>query len=134
MKFIKNTILYILLFTSLLTEAQELPPIQNFSSNDYNAENQNWAISQSDDKFIYVANNSGLLEFNGAEWKLYPSPNNATLRYVSVIDAKIYTGGYMEFGYWEKDEFGNLIYTSLSKDIKDDFIEEDFWKILKFIF
>ena len=67
---------------------------------DYNAENQNWAISQSDDKFIYVANNSGLLEFNGAEWKLYPSPNNATLRYVSVIDAKIYTGGYMEFGYW----------------------------------
>jgi len=132
LKFIKNTILYILLFTSLLTEAQELPPIQNFSSNDYNAENQNWAISQSDDKFIYVANNSGLLEFNGAEWKLYPSPNNATLRYVSVIDAKIYTGGYMEFGYWEKDEFGNLIYTSLSKDIKDDFIEEDFWKILKF--
>ena len=132
LKFIKNTILYLLLFTSLLTEAQELPPIQNFSSNDYNAENQNWAISQSDDKFIYVANNSGLLEFNGAEWKLYPSPNNATLRYVSVIDAKIYTGGYMEFGYWEKNEFGNLIYTSLSKDIKDDFMEEDFWKILKF--
>jgi len=132
LKFIKNIILYLLLFTSLLTEAQELPPIQNFSSYDYNAENQNWAISQSDDKFMYVANNSGLLEFNGAEWKLYPSPNNATLRYVSVIDAKIYTGGYMEFGYWEKNDFGNLIYTSLSKDIKDDFMEEDFWKILKF--
>jgi len=98
----KNIFLYLLLFASFLIEAQELPPIQNYSSNDYGAENQNWAISQSNEKYIYVANNSGLLEFNGAKWQLYPSPNNTILRYVNVIDNRIYTGGYMEFGYWEK--------------------------------
>ncbi len=113
-------------------EAQEVPPIKNYSSNDYNAENQNWAISQSSEKYIYIANNSGLLEFNGANWQLYPSPNNTILRYVNVIDDKIYTGGYMEFGYWEKNEFGKLMYTSLSEKIKADLIEEDFWKIIKF--
>jgi len=31
-----------------------------------------------------------------------------------------------------KNEFGNLRYTSLSKKIKEDLVEEDFWKILKF--
>lgn len=48
--------------------AQEFPPIEAFSATQYGAENQNWAISQSKDHYIYVANNKGLLEFNGAKW------------------------------------------------------------------
>lgn len=133
MKLLRSSFFTLFLFLNFaIIVGQELPPIQNYSSNSYGAENQNWAISQSDEKYIYVANNIGLLEFNGANWKLYPSPNGTVLRYVYAIEEKIYTGGYMEFGYWKKNEFGNLIYTSLSKKIKEDLIEEDFWKILKF--
>ncbi|MFD1293313.1 triple tyrosine motif-containing protein [Lutibacter holmesii] len=113
-------------------KAQELPPIKNFTPNMYGAENQNWAISQSAQDYIYVANNSGLLEYNGADWKLYPSPNSTVLRSVNVIGSKIYTGCYMEFGYWEKDKFGKLIYQSLSDLIKDKLVEEDFWNIIEF--
>ena len=73
MKLIKNIFLSLLFLVSMLIEAQELPPVENFSPQLYGAENQNWSISQGDDIHIYVANNSGLLEFNGAKWKLYPS-------------------------------------------------------------
>lgn len=112
--------------------AQELPPITAFTTNDYKAEAQNWSISQSPNKFIYVANNSGLLEYNGAKWKLYPSPNESIVRSVKVINKKIYTGCYMEFGYWEKNKFGNLIYNSLSNSINEKLLEdEEFWTILE---
>jgi DNA-binding CsgD family transcriptional regulator len=112
------------------SSAQEIPPIQIFTSQDYNAENQNWDISQSLDKTIYIANNKGLLEFNGANWQLYPSPNQSIMRSVKVVKEKIYSGYYMEFGYWQKNELGTLSYMSLSKNL--DLIEdEQFWTILE---
>lgn len=120
---------YFIFFTS---NAQELPPIKNFTPTMYGAENQNWSISQSKDNYIYVANNIGLLEYNGAKWQLYPSPKGSAIRAVHVIDSKIYTGGYMEFGFWKKNQFGKLVYHSISSKIKHDLIAEDFWNILKF--
>lgn len=116
---------------SIKLYAQVGPPIQNYSPLDYGAGNQNWAISQSKDKHIYAANNKGLLEFNGADWKLYKSPNETIIRSVKVVDNRVYTGCYMEFGYWKRDDFGQLKYTSLSKDMKIPLIEdEQFWNIL----
>lgn len=132
MKFFKKTLLFFLLLATIVIYAQELPPIKNYSPELYGAENQNWSISQSSDNYIYVANSSGLLEYNGSAWKLYPTPNNSSLRSVNVIDNKIYTGCYMEFGYWKKNDFGNLIYHSLSKKLKEPLLEEEFWNIIKF--
>ena len=120
-------------FTLFYAEAQELPPLENFSPDIYEAENQNWAISQSAEKYIYVANNSGLLEFNGAKWRLYPSPNNTIIRSVKAVNNRIYIGCYMEFGYWDKDEFGSLNYTSLSSKIEIPLIDdEQFWNIISY--
>ncbi len=116
---------------SIISKAQEVPPIQYYSPKQYDAQNQNWDISQSSNKYIYVANSKGLLEFNGAEWMLYPSPNETIIRSVEVVEDKIYTGSYREFGYWSKTNVGKLIYTSLSRKIKDAILEdEQFWKIL----
>ncbi|MDX1314770.1 MAG: hypothetical protein R3356_04655, partial [Eudoraea sp.] len=61
-------LLFVLLMTFQGATAQELPPVQNFAPIDYSGENQNWSISQSADKHIYVANNEGLLVYNGAKW------------------------------------------------------------------
>lgn len=112
--------------------AQTLPPIKVFKPVDYNADNQNWQISQSNNKFIYVANNRGLLEFNGSEWHLYESLNKSIIRSVKVIDDKVFTGCYMDFGYWSKNSFGNLEYVSLlpklEKKIEED---EQIWNILE---
>ncbi|NNJ88378.1 MAG: LuxR family transcriptional regulator [Eudoraea sp.] len=124
----------VLLLGLLITipcNAQGLPPIQNYAPVDYKAENQNWAISQDSDKLIYIANSKGLLQYNGAQWTLYPSSNESVMRSVKVIGEKVYTGSYMEFGYWQEDDFGILQYTSLSKKISKMFIpDEEFWNIL----
>ncbi|MEM1339936.1 MAG: triple tyrosine motif-containing protein [Bacteroidota bacterium] len=122
---------FIYLMGVALLNAQELPPIQNFSPSDYGGENQNWAISQSGKKLIYVANNKGLLEYNGAKWTLFPSPNETIIRSVTVVGDRIYTGCYKEFGYWIKNEWGTLNYFSLSGKIKEDVLEdEEFWNIV----
>ncbi len=128
---LRSLILSFVSFISLSIQGQELLPVQNFAPDVYQGETQNWDISQSAEKNIYIANNKGLLEYNGAGWKLYPSPNQTIVRSVNVQGTKIYTGCYSEFGYWEKDEFFNLRYTSLSEKIKDKLLEDEhFWKII----
>ena len=123
----------ILLFSVFLgyLNAQTLPPIQVYSPEDYNADNQNWQISQSKSKFIYVANNRGLLEYDGSDWHLYESLNKSIIRSVKVIGDKIFTGCYMDFGYWNKNSFGKLEYVSLLPKLEQK-IEEDeqIWNIL----
>ncbi|MGY5353325.1 triple tyrosine motif-containing protein [Wenyingzhuangia sp. IMCC45467] len=118
----------VLLFLTNFIGAQELPPIRKYTSKDYHAENQNWAISQAENKYVYIANNKGLLEYNGACWNLYPSPNQTIVRAVKVINNYIYIGFYNGFGFWKKNNFGVLEYNSLSNDV--NFLEdEQIWHI-----
>ena len=131
MQKIRTVFLLMLGLLSAVVVAQELPPIQDYSSELLEVENQNWSISQSQDKHIYVANNKGLLEFNGAKWKLYPTPNKTILRSVHVVESRVYTGCYMDFGYWEQNDYGKLEYTSLYKQLDIPTIEdEQFWNII----
>lgn len=131
MSLLKHVCVLLLCIASNFSFSQELPPIQNFTTEDYNAENQNWAISQGDNKYIYVANNGGLLEYNGAKWQLYESPNKSVIRSLEVVENTVYTGSYMEFGYWERNDLGLLEYTSLSQRLEINLIEdEQFWNII----
>ena len=103
------------ILTQLSVFSQELPPIEVFKPKDYGAEDQNWGISQGNDKSIYFANNKGLLTYNGARWKLYKSVNSS-----------------MDFGFWEKNEFGILEYSSITADEKISLAQdEEFWNILE---
>lgn len=127
-KFFGIALICFLIYSELI--AAELPPIITYSTSDYRAGNQNWKISQDSNNFLYFANNEGLLEFNGAQWSLYPSPNETIIRSVKVIDNKVFTGCYMEFGYWERQTTGQLKYKSLSRKIKDKLLpDEHFWEI-----
>lgn len=122
--------LFLHVFLGLSLVSQELPPINNYKISDYKAGNQNWAITQGNNKYIYVGNNDGLLEFNGAQWTLYPSPNGTIFRAVEVVGDLVYTGCYMEFGYWKRNEFGSLEYNSLLGKLNEPLIEDEhFWNI-----
>ncbi|MDW8851123.1 triple tyrosine motif-containing protein [Flavobacterium sp. MMLR14_040] len=113
--------------------SQELPPIVKYPSTVYGAGNQSWMISQDEQNLMYFANNDGLLEYNGTNWELYPTPNETIMRSVKVIDNKIYTGCYMNFGYWTRQANGKLKYTSLSDTIRNKILDdEQFWNILKY--
>jgi hypothetical protein len=87
----------------------KLPPVVNFSVEDYKGGNQNWGVDTSG-QIIYVANNEGLLEFDGVNWYLNRLPNRTIVRSVKVVDNKIYTGSYEEFGFWERTKNGSLEY------------------------
>ncbi len=123
-------IFFVFLFFSLAINAQELPPVTNFSPSEYGAGNQNWMISQGPDKKIYVANNSGLLQFDGEHWNLYEVPGKTAVRSVMVSGENIYTGAYMEFGFWHTEKDGILQYTSLKDSVSKGLIDgEQFWDI-----
>lgn len=126
-----QAIFLLLSFNSLFS--QELPPITKYSQIDYSAGTQNWMISQDSNHFLFFANNDGLLEFNGSEWTLYPSPNETIIRSVKVVNDRIYTGCYMEFGYWFREENNQLKYVSLSAKIKSKIVDdEQFWNIINY--
>ena len=122
---------YVLLFLGVGLFSQELPPIRNYTPKEYNGEYQNWGISQSPAKNIYIANHSSLLEFDGNKWYKYKLPSASIIRSVKAVGDKIYTGSYREFGFWTKGETGQLSYTSLSEKLDSTLSEdEEFWDIL----
>jgi AraC family chitin signaling transcriptional activator len=128
----KLAVIYLLLFT-FQAICQELPPIVNYSAGVYSAGNQNWMMSQDGNSYMYFANNEGLLEYNGATWTLYPTPNETIMRSVKVLGDKVYTGFYMDFGYWKRQDTGILKYYSLTKKIRNKIIDdEQFWNIAQY--
>lgn len=134
MKFLKNSYFlgFTLFFTSFFNLAQELPIINSFTTENYGAENQNWAVSQAENNFIYVANNKGLLAYDGANWKLHPTPNETIMRSVKCWQHKIFTGFFRDFGFWKKNKYGNLDYTSIVKNQHIKMLEdEQIWSIIE---
>nr|WP_322623882.1 triple tyrosine motif-containing protein [uncultured Flavobacterium sp.] len=129
----KKLIFILTLFTFLYAGAQDLPPILKYSPDSYSAGNQNWMVTQATNGFMYFANNEGLLEYNGSEWALYPTPNETIMRSVKVIGNRVYCGFYMDFGYWARKADGSMAYTSLGSKIKEKIIDdEQFWNITQY--
>ncbi len=124
-------LLFFLILPATLAGQSLLPPIHNYKIFDYNADSKNWGLAANEIGELFVANNKGLLHFNGEEWTLYKLPNKTVIRSVAYIKGKVYTGSYEEFGYWENDKTGVLHYTSLTHLIKNhQFTSEEFWQIL----
>ena len=125
-----KTFFYLFFLTSIGLGAQELPPVTNYAPRDYDAGNQNWMISQGADKNIFVANNSGLLQYDGEHWNLYQVPGETAVRSVLASGENIYIGAYMEFGYWKAREHGRLQYFSLKDSVASGLVDgEQFWDI-----
>lgn len=129
-----HSILFIvLLLLAQSSFAQFVPFFQNYSLSEYHAGNQNWGISRADNGMLYVANNNGLLQYDGIAWDFVELPNKTTIRSVLAYKDLIFTGSYEEFGYWKKDSKGKLIYTSLSQSIKGKISpNEEIWQIFYF--
>ena len=109
-----------------------VPVITNFSSLDYRAGLQNWAIAQGRNGEMYIGNNEGVLTYDGYNWTKTPLPENTIARSLMTDGSRLYVGSYEEFGYFEHNELGNLHYTSLWKRIKGYKPHNDeIWNIVK---
>ena len=123
-------VLCCLLFSQYDSYGQFSPGIHNYLLAEYNAGNQNWDVTRAESGKVYVANNSGLLEYNGIDWKFHQLPNKTTIRSVLAYKDFIFTGSFEEFGYWKKDAFGQLKYVSLSDTILEKISSnEEIWQI-----
>ncbi len=125
MRKITITINCLIVSVSLMYSQNKLesgfPLVNNYSPKEYGADTQNWAIMQDERGIMYFGNNLGLLEFDGADWKLYPMPNNATCRSLaSGEDGKIYAGGVGDLGYYLPDSIGKLTFNSLYSFVPED--------------
>lgn len=126
-------IIFLFVLTTIKGYGQFSPSIHNYTLAEYKASNQNWDITRAEDGKVYIANNSGLLEFDALVWKFYQLPNKTTVRSVLATDDIIYTGSYEEFGYWKRNDYGLLEYYSLSDTIPDLIsANEEIWEIVKF--
>ena len=130
----RKYLLLTLIFISAYSAAQEFTPIVNqFTKKDYHASNQNWSVGQGKEGIMYFGNNQGLLEFDGSLWQTHPIAGNKIVRSLLVSGNRIYTGSFEEFGYFEKNASGQLIYHSLSARLKHYIMQNDeIWNILDF--
>ncbi|MEM6772609.1 MAG: hypothetical protein AAF597_18670, partial [Bacteroidota bacterium] len=106
---LRITLISVLLLVALaLLPGQALPekgvlPMQNFTPEQFGDVGKAWAIQSADNGLVYFATDNGLLEFDGAEWRLIPGSKGATRSLFLANDSTLYAGADQDFGQWRMD-------------------------------
>lgn len=108
-----------------------LPFVRTFPTVEYQAGIQNWVITEDKRGIIYVANNFGLLEFDGVQWQTYGVKNGTKVRSVAIDQkGRIYVGSQGDFGYFTPDIKGKLAYVSLADSLDSKYRNfDEAWSI-----
>ncbi|MEL0272053.1 MAG: hypothetical protein VW932_03045, partial [Flavobacteriaceae bacterium] len=122
--------LILFFFVSGFSEAQYTPLVQNYPPEQYGADNQNWAIEQSDSGMLFVANQSRVLLFDGNRWESVFVPNAQNIRSIKVVEDRLYVGGSMSIGFYQITPRGLEDYSEI-KGLEHQNIDvgEEFWNI-----
>lgn len=117
----KRCILLLLsICVSSLVSASWTPIISHYTPKNYAAGTQNWDIVEQSNGWIYIANNYGLLEYDGCHWRLYGIESGTAVRAITLgNNGDIYVGGTDEFGVFSPNDFGELEYKNLSSKLTD---------------
>jgi len=109
-----------------------LPLVTNFTTEEYKGGIQNWDITQGTYDLLFVANNFGLLVYDGEAWDARPV--HAATRILSVAygsDKLIYIGGQGDFGFFSASNNGEFVYTSLKEKLPKQYQNfNEVWKII----
>ncbi len=108
-----------------------LPYVRNFDAKDYSAGLQNFNIKEDRRGILYVANNYGLLEFDGVKWQIYGVKSGTKVRSIAIDGrGRIYVGCQGDFGYFFPDAKGQLTYISLADSLESRYRNfEETWNI-----
>jgi serine phosphatase RsbU (regulator of sigma subunit) len=134
---INRCFLFLFLLSPLLSFTQVnqygIPLLKNYTAQEYNAAEQNWAIIQDKRGVVYAGNNdNGVLEYDGESWNQIPVSNNSIVRSLAVdMEGTVYVGAVGEFGYLLPNNIGELEYQSLSNQIDSANSKfNNIWKVL----
>ncbi len=131
----QKSILWLLLFGLQALHAQKIaekgvPWIDNYSPAQYKNHGKIWDIASAKNGIIYMAGNAGLLEYDGQTWNQFKGSEGYTRSLSVVNDSFIYSGSDLDFGVWNKNKYGQFVYTSLypfSKNPNEE--NEEFWDV-----
>jgi serine phosphatase RsbU (regulator of sigma subunit) len=94
------------------------PMIFNYTSKDYLASPENYAIVQDKQGIIYVGNNGYILEYDGVVWRKIEVKRDLPVLSLGIDSlGTVYVSTGNEFGFLQPNSSGELKYTSLSKDL-----------------
>lgn len=95
------------------------PFVRHWQSEDYQAAPVNWEVTQDPRTgFLYVANNYGLLEFDGTRWRLLEMPNGGPVRSFAIDAAGHgWAGGLGEIAFFAAGPSGFTAPVSLTAQL-----------------
>lgn len=93
------------------------PVIRNYAPSEYGAFAQNWSIAQDGRGVMYFANTGGVLEYDGAFWRLIAVPNEVARSVSSDARGHVFVGGVGDLGYLAPDSTGAMQFVSLLDDL-----------------
>ncbi len=114
------------------SKLKTIPLRAHFESETYQGGMHSWDFCQSSNGFLYVANDLGVLEFDGNSWTKYIIPESTKIRTI-VVDSKgvIYLGGQNQLGYLNKTLDG-LEFVSLKEELNQMGLDiSEVWKIFE---
>jgi signal transduction histidine kinase/DNA-binding response OmpR family regulator len=94
-----------------------IPVTEVFEQKNHKGTGQNWWMIQGNNGYIYNGTGTGLSEWDGEKWRIYPTPNKTLIRSLNIWkDGRIYVGTTNDIGYYEANEQGQLTFYSLVED------------------
>ena len=99
----------ILLLCAIMSFAQGIPFLRNFTAEQYHAHNRNFDVEIGTNGIIYIANFEGVIFYDQVEWRSIHTPGytRVTVVYCDEHDV-VWVGGYNYFGYIQTKENGDL--------------------------
>ncbi len=95
--------------------------LKNYHYREYDHQPQNWAMLQAPNGILYVANNGGVLEYDGVSWRIIGLPEYEPVRSMdSDQNGTIYIGGVNKIGYLAPNATGQLLFVALPVPLQVD--------------
>ena len=96
------------------------PHVMVFTPSEYHGHSKSTSIDQDKEGIIYIANEIGVIVFDGSRWEVIELPGKVAATAVKVGDnGRIYVGGRKEFGFLQKGFPRNYHYTSLKDSLQE---------------
>lgn len=89
--------------------------IRKYNLTDYKAASQNWDLAVSPGGILYVANNSGLLTFDGSNWNLYELSDKSPILRVELSGDTVYCLSTTSRGFWLPNKTEGMVFHPLEQ-------------------
>ncbi len=118
---IKTFLFLILPVLSIGQSGHEIghPFLKNYTTAEYRAHAQNFAICSDQHGFVYVGNFAGVMQYDGETWQLIPTEKGSKVSALAVNSAgTVYVGARGEIGFLQANTKGQLNFVSLLKEFE----------------